>query len=573
MTTLIERIGSTYDTVPYTSHAFPFSAPEHLRAVAYLFGLDAPAPQIARVLELGCAAGGNLIPFAVRHPDAQVVGIDLSPVQIEAGQRTVEAMGLRNVRLIQGNIGALEAGLLGEGAQFDYILCHGVYSWVPDEVREAILRACGALLAPDGVAHVSYNTYPGWKAKEIVRDAMLLRGGDRATAAEQLAYARGMIEFLHEMAPAESVLGKVMADHIDMIRDGQDSYLAHEYLELCNAPCYFRDFVGAARGHGLEYLGDAVVASMFAKNYGERAAQALLGECGGDQVVLEQLMDFVGNRTFRQTLLVHAERAAGIRYQLDSNRIAGLHVAGHYVATDEAHEHWTYFKGSAVTTGTSSSRRAIELLNAAWPATVPVSALIDGLPEDDAQRVLFFLGELIAGNAVQFRRDVLAAHARAECPQVRASLRALAELAGTTPVQLFNEWHMPVTPGALERFLLPRIDGRSDAGQLAAAVADGIREGVLSLSRDDQPVLDPDDIAASAGTLTLQALEWFARHSMLAPEGADAQESASVAAAHPATAPVKSTKGADAPKAAASAKAAKASATTKAKPPKKPAKP
>ena len=189
----VDQVRAEYDEVPYDSHAFPQSAPEQLAAIAYLFGLDSPDVSSARVLEIGCSTGGNLIPFAARHPQAHVVGIDLSQVQIDEGRRRVQALGLRNLELLQGDIAAMDLTELG---QFDFIVSHGVYSWVPETVQDAILAAFQRLLAPEGVAYLSYNTYPGWKAKEIVRDAMLMRGAVGGTPTERLGYARGMISFL-----------------------------------------------------------------------------------------------------------------------------------------------------------------------------------------------------------------------------------------------------------------------------------------------------------------------------------------------------------------------------------------
>lgn len=539
MHALIDRIGKTYDEVPYVSSAFHLSAPEHLRAVAHLFGLDTPLPDRARVLELGCSAGSNLVPFAVRHPHAEAVGIDLSPVQIETGRRLVEGMGLRNVQLLQGSLADLEPEL----GTFDYIVCHGVYSWVPEEVRKAILRVCSRLLSPDGVAYVSYNTYPGWKAKEIVRDAMLLRGGQRATAQERLAYARGMIEFLHEQAADGSVLATVMKEHIGMIRSGQDFYLSHEYMELCNAPCYFSDFVESARDHGLEYLGDATVASMFASNYGTASATALVNECGGDQVRLEQLIDFLTNRTFRQTLLVHAGRSVGIGYQLDGARLRSLHIAGLYAqqAGSEPGVEWKYTGGAGVRTTSPVSRRVIERLNAAWPATVPVAALLDGLAAEDAARVIGLVSNLIVGNAVLFRREPLTPAALSERPQARAQLRALVR-DGSTSVSPFNEWHEFVQLGTLERFLLPRLDGGADRDTLVASVVQAIVDGMLTFSRNGEPLLDAGEVAAGVPPLVDNALQWLALNSMLGPASIGGAETAEPDAATPARATAKAGK-------------------------------
>ena len=129
---------SYYDIVPYDSHPFPQSTVEHLEALAFLFGLAAPAPARARVLELGCAAGGNLIPIAARYPEAKTLGVDLSSVQIQQGQAAIDQLQLENVELRALDIASIDASF----GQFDYILCHGVYSWVPESVQDAILRIC-----------------------------------------------------------------------------------------------------------------------------------------------------------------------------------------------------------------------------------------------------------------------------------------------------------------------------------------------------------------------------------------------------------------------------------------------
>lgn len=509
MSTLIERIGKSYDEMPYTSSAFPATAPEHLRAVAHLFGLDAPPPERARVLELGCAAGGNLIPFAVRHPQAEVVGVDLSPVQIEAGQRAIAAMGLENLRLLQGNIAEIGDSL----GQFDYIICHGVYSWVPDDVRAAILELMGAQLAPDGVAHVSYNTYPGWKAKEIVRDAMMLHGGHRDTPVDRLAYARSMIEFLHEQAPAQSVLAKVMQEHIDIVQGDRGYYVAHEYLELCNAPCYLRDFVAAANASGLAYLGDSFVGIMFGGNYGD-ASQALINEAQGDQVLLEQMADFLKNRTFRNTLMVRADRTDRISRRLDPARLSRLHLAGSFEPVDEAGQHWTMPEGASVTTVYTPQRNLVEKLRAAWPATVAMAELVEGLDVDDTAQTLSFVSDLVTAGAVRFRCEPVRGGVIDALPEVHPALRRLVEL-DDAPIRLCNEWHRVVTLGPAERFMLPRLDGRTSHAELAEALAGAFRDGVLRMTDNEAIAEDAAELHAAATRMTQHILEWAAQSSLL----------------------------------------------------------
>jgi SAM-dependent methyltransferase len=313
----IDRLRADYDTTPYTSNSFPQSAPGHLAAIAHLFGLETPEVSTARVLEIGCAAGGNLIPFAAAHPQAHVVGIDLSQVQVDQGSTRAQALGLNNLQLLAGDIARTDLEALG---QFDFIIAHGVFSWVPAEVQEALLSTFRRLLAPEGVAYMSYNVYPGWKAKEIVRDAMLLASGDSVTPEEKVREARRMADFLEEVAPVDGVLARVLAMSRAHALGFGDSYLLHDELEAFNAPCYFYEMLGRARAHGLAFLAEAHLETMIPGNFGPKVAEYLGDKCGGVQVLVEQYLDFVLNRAFRESLLIHAERAPHIKYSPDSSR-------------------------------------------------------------------------------------------------------------------------------------------------------------------------------------------------------------------------------------------------------------
>lgn len=517
MSELIERIGQTYDELPYLSSAFTQSTPEHLHALAKLFGLSTPPPARARVLELGCAAGGNLIPYAARYPKARALGVDLSAVQVKAGNQAIREMGLKNIRLLQTSITELDADI----GQFDYIICHGVYSWVPEDVREAILRISRERLAPQGIAYISYNVYPGWKAKEIVRDAMLLRAGSQQTAQERLGYARGMIDFLHDMAREGSLLQKVMQDNIQLIRHGHEPYLIHEFLELCNAPCYFRDFVEAAGRHGLAYLAESDTTSMFASNYGSKAAEPLLRECGGSQVVLEQLLDFLTNRAFRQTLLVHEERASEIKYQLDPANLAGFQLAGRFTAVDGGDGQkglWQASNGVQLQGSQLISDSVIRRLNTAWPGTVAVAALIEDAQAQKgadkqaaATAVLQAVQHLVIIGAVRIRLHAIKPQRQSEdSPSLPMAMRQLAKLKKdkAVPISLYNVWHEPLEDqNVVETLLLPLLDGKHTRQALTAAVLAGAQRGELNFLRDGKPITDADAIATAAAEHTEAALK------------------------------------------------------------------
>jgi SAM-dependent methyltransferase len=448
LTALLQK---SYDEAPYASHPFPQSAPEHLEGIATLFGLAPMPPANARVLELGCAAGGNIIPFALRHPQAQVVGIDLSPVQIAQGIERVRQLGITNLELRQMNLEDVDASL----GSFDYIICHGVYSWVPDSVRQAILRICRAHLAPRGIAYISYNTYPGWKAREIVRDAMLFRAEARATPDEKLAYARGMVDFLAQMSPDGSLLRKALDEVLPIIQSAGPTYLLHEFLEPCNQPVYFRDFVAAARNEALDYLADAEPYTMFVSNHGSQVAEPLLSEAGSDQVVMEQYLDFLTNRGFRQSLLVHAADKQYVQYRLDARRMETLHYT---LGKDPQEEAGTR---RAPPSPTAAAVRAA--LEGAFPATLSFTELCAAAQAGNKGKaapsaVTAYLEELIITGWVRFT-----ARPRASAPaaKVTAGQAVVHPAAALQPGFACNIWHQPVHLSAAEYELLQHLqEGR-----------------------------------------------------------------------------------------------------------------
>ena len=158
-----------YDVVPYPGFSYPDTHPDHLAAMAILHGL-APAPvDRCRVLEVACNEGANLIPMAYAIPKSEFIGFDLADLPVERGQQRIRALGLANIRLFQGNL--LEAG--AELGRFDYIIAHGIYSWVPEPVRNRLLALCHELLTPHGVAFVSYAALPGGHLRNMLREIML----------------------------------------------------------------------------------------------------------------------------------------------------------------------------------------------------------------------------------------------------------------------------------------------------------------------------------------------------------------------------------------------------------------
>lgn len=505
----LDRLRASYDEAPYESYAHPRSAPGQLASIAWLFGLETPDVDSARVLEIGCAAAGNLIPFAAAHPRASVVGIDLSPVQVAQGRERIRALGLDNVELLEGDIAHVDLAPLGP---FDFIVCHGVYSWVPNDVQDAILAVCRSLLADVGVAYVSYNTYPGWKAKEIVRDAMLLSVDDSAGPSEKVDRARRMVEFLDDVAQPDSVLARTVADHRALAAVSGDYYLLHEELEAFNTPCYFRDFVRRARGHGLEYLAEAQPENMFANNYGPQAVDHLREVAGGDHVLLEQHLDFVVNRSYRQTLLVKAERAEQISRTVDRNRNRRLHVAARLqpitgrTVLDDSNQHYGADGVAAVAAFDPAVKAALDVLSARWPWTCSwqelraavltrlASSGVDA-PADVDVRIDGLLEVLITRGHARYRLEPVFQRAASTPVRLDEPVRRTAELTRDDSESfVFNHWHESVPLSPLDRHLIPLLDGNHDRDALLDAMVDLVRQNVIRIDRDDEELVDENEI-------------------------------------------------------------------------------
>jgi SAM-dependent methyltransferase len=174
---------ASYEEVPFDSGPVTNSHPDALATVATLYGMTPPPLDGCRVLELGCSTGGNLLSMALSLPDSTFVGIDLAPRQITQARALAATLGLTNVDLRAMSIADVDDDL----GMFDYIVCHGVYSWVPEPIREAILRVCSRNLAPNGVAFVSYNTFPGWHARAMVREMIVFHDDPTRPPMERVA--------------------------------------------------------------------------------------------------------------------------------------------------------------------------------------------------------------------------------------------------------------------------------------------------------------------------------------------------------------------------------------------------
>jgi len=489
---LTQAISDAYDETPYISLPFSYTAPGSLRAVAKLYGISAPELKGARILELGCAAGGNLLPFALAYPEAHVVGVDLSRQQIEAGQRAAEAAGARNLDLHAMSLTEITA----EFGTFDYIISHGVFSWVPPEVRDALLRICKTNLAADGIAYVSYNVYPGWKASDVIRDAMMLNSFGAQTPQEKVARAKDMLDLIENGLWENNPLQSALQHTAQKLRSQSDHYLLHEYLEAVNTPCYFLEFAAAAQQAGLAYLSDAEPQLSFPSTYGSKVALGLNGlAVNAGREMREQYLDFAVGRSFRKSLLIHAERADNILDQPEGSAFTNMFLAADLrlqpatAGAPAQQRQYLSARGATLTSHDPVAHTLMDLLGQAWPQSVSFDAIREAAlknapaaTRDEMTSAL--LGHVIAlvqSNALYYRIEPSAYQASQSKPALIAGAQDLLPEA-TAPgsqVGMHNLWHQGVTPPAdpLSRHIMGMMDGARSTTELRSAVRDALTSG------------------------------------------------------------------------------------------------
>jgi methyltransferase-like protein/trans-aconitate methyltransferase len=287
-----------YDIVEYDSHPYCQTYPENLYSIARLFHLNPTYFEKARVLELGCGGGWNLIPMAYSLPNAEFIGIDLSKNQIEKAQKQIKEIGLSNINFQHKSILDIDKSL----GQFDYIICHGVYSWVPKNVQEKIFAILRDNLTDNGIGHVSYNTLPGWNIVKSFRDMMLYHIALFDSYEEKADQARSLLNFVMETLKEDtSSYSELLRNEVEMLSSRSNSYLIHDHLGAVNDPVYFYQFIETAHKYDLCYLADIPVSSMFIENL-PGSVTPVLSQID-DIVRANQYMDFIRNQRFRNTLL------------------------------------------------------------------------------------------------------------------------------------------------------------------------------------------------------------------------------------------------------------------------------
>lgn len=301
--------GGYVTDIEYTSGFYRELAPTNMNFAALLRGFATPeANRSYTWLELGCGNGLSANALAACNPHSQFYAFDFNPVHIQNAQRLVRDAAIKNVSFFEDSF---EEALRRDLPQMDYIVLHGIYTWVSRENREHIVALIRKLLKPGGVVYVSYNCLPGWGSKAPLRRLMTeyaaRRGGP---VTERVQAARDFIGTLKQSGTryfAQNPPAQQMADNIV----GQNvNYLAHEYMNADWDLFYHSDVAADMNKAKLTFAASAtLIENSDEATLTPEAIKLLKQET--DPVMRELLRDFAVNQQFRRDLYIRGARRFG----------------------------------------------------------------------------------------------------------------------------------------------------------------------------------------------------------------------------------------------------------------------
>jgi len=373
---------TSYDEMPYATLAQRSTDPNRLAAIGRLYGVDVPSPERAAILEIGCGTGANLLHIAERFPGSRCVGIDMSERHIAEGKKMASAAGVHNIELRCGDL----QNETVEDRGFDYIICHGVYSWVPPHVQQQLLHTLSAAVSECGLVYLSYNVLPGWRQRGAIRDIMMTGALHRSVVSNSYApedRLKGAMELLSLVSSARTsegdLYGAYVKESLKRFEGSHPAYLFHEYLEEHNTAVLFSDLMREVELYGLQFVAEAKASAMSADDLGTEI-QEYLHRVGEDILMREQCLDVIRNRMFRESIVCRGHHE--LRRDLKASVFKSLHFVSDYRfvgETSRGAEFREVMEGQVVTTPRDEHSEALRVIGSVGYQGISFSGLCDQL--------------------------------------------------------------------------------------------------------------------------------------------------------------------------------------------------
>ena len=369
-------VASAYEEVPYPAGVFPQTHPDRLATIGTLRGMAPAQVDRCRFLELGCGAGNNLITMACNLSGAEFVGVDLAKNAIAAAQELVAALGLENVKLHHLDVRRVSKEAFG---QFDYIVAHGLFSWVPEAIRQHLLAVCREMLNPHGIAYISYNAQPGNHLHDLSRGIIRFHTAHFSDPAEKIKQARGLLKFLSESRLDANSYTTALKAESERVAKYTDEVFFHDDLSEVNKAFYFHEFITNARQHRLQFLGEAGPNELGSRDFNSSAIARMEELESSPEIVREQYKDFFLGRMFRETLLCREEIPLAPDFRPERVSVLYLSCDAELAESPENTGSVVFrrHEGSELGTGNPLITNAMKYLCVRWPQRVPFDVLLE----------------------------------------------------------------------------------------------------------------------------------------------------------------------------------------------------
>jgi methyltransferase-like protein len=499
----------SYDALPYPSYTFAQTHPDRLATMGVFHGVKAADPQNCRVLELGCGTGANLAAMAYSLPSSEFVGIDLSQVHIEQARKMQSDVGLKNTTFVRGDVADFDAAAFGT---FDFIVAHGLFSWVPNFVRSKVLEVYSKGLTKNGIGYISFNAYPGCFIREVTRNLMLFHTASEADPTKKVQIGIDFLEQLTAAVDDDSVYKQLLGAEVEAIKERSTSNINHDDLADFNQPFFFSEFASMLSANNLQYVAESAPYSSNTQKF-SKAGQTLIDQYGSDDLLRrEQYVDFVRGTRFRSSLLCRSDIALEreVRPTIINEFFIGSDVKPQSSPADVETQERRRYTGSSGThfeLNNPLTVAAIDVLSEISPRSLTLDELLSRIVEnepnanaDEIGRMSAYLVQLFQAGFVKFHkfRPVLPA-AASERPEASSLARWQISIGSDTVTTLYGT--SLEAKDLIFRELLTQLDGTRGRNEIAEAVRNSFSVPPEKRERfeADLPMIIDDGLARFAG--------------------------------------------------------------------------
>jgi SAM-dependent methyltransferase len=254
-------MGKGYITdVVYPRHFHRETMPVWMTSV--LTALGRRSPDLTRPytwLELGCGSGLSTVVAAATNPLGRFIGIDINAEAIGQARALAQSADILNANFHCLDFDQAFVAAEDQIPRCDFLVVHGVYSWISPDSRAAVQEIVSHKLKSGGVLYVSYLSHPGSASFAAARRLMRMTAQNHPGSC--IDKVRAGLSLLQRMAQAGA---GYFQEHPRTLQDDRAlddanaAFLAHEYLNEHWDALHVADVMADFAAVGCEYAGSAI---------------------------------------------------------------------------------------------------------------------------------------------------------------------------------------------------------------------------------------------------------------------------------------------------------------------------